>query len=101
MKKKITPISPITFPNPVNIAPIKLYEATPGDTYFWLSSELANDETSSDEEMIKFFMSEGGLTEKQARGAVAERRKFEGFDMSYHDGAKILEGLGIENKKLI
>lgn len=99
--KKITPIKPITFPHTVKIAPIKLYEAIPGDMYFWLSSSLANDENTSDEEMIEHFQKEGGLTERQARGAVAKRKDFEGFSMSYHDGAKILEALEIENKRLI
>lgn len=39
----------------------------------WIIDQLTNDEVSTDEEMIKWFMSEGGLTKKEATKWVSLR----------------------------
>jgi hypothetical protein len=42
-------------------------------TLKWIKSTLANDEYSSDEEMVAYFMQEGSITEEEARNWVAKR----------------------------
>lgn len=39
----------------------------------WVDAVLANDEVSSDEELVQYFMVEGTMTEANARAAVALR----------------------------
>jgi pyrroloquinoline quinone (PQQ) biosynthesis protein C len=39
----------------------------------WIKAVLSNDEYSSNEELVKYFMDEGKLTEKQAKKWVAKR----------------------------
>jgi hypothetical protein len=42
-------------------------------TIAWIKSTLANDEYSSDEEIITYFMEEGQMSEEEARSWVAKR----------------------------
>jgi polyhydroxyalkanoate synthesis regulator phasin len=45
---------------------------------YWIKATLTNDETSSDEELIKYFMEEGKMTEKEAKKWVAKRSNYMG-----------------------
>jgi hypothetical protein len=42
-------------------------------TIFWIKQTLANDENSSDEEMLEYFVKEGGLSQHEATRWVALR----------------------------
>lgn len=42
-------------------------------TIFWIESVLSNDEVSSDQELVQYFMEEGGLTQQEACLCVAKR----------------------------
>lgn len=46
------------------------------NTERWIKAVLANDEASSDEELVKLFMEEGGLTEEEARAWIAKRQEY-------------------------
>ena len=96
--KRINPIKVVTIP-PLIIAPV--YKATPGDMYFWISSILTNDEYSTDQELVEHLITEGGLPAEQARAAVSHRAAFMAPPWDYEAGARILERIGIRNKKLI
>jgi pyrroloquinoline quinone (PQQ) biosynthesis protein C len=39
----------------------------------WIKSVLSNDEDSSDEELVAYFMQEGGLTKEEAVAWVTKR----------------------------
>lgn len=43
---------------------------------YWIKSVLSNDENSTDEELIQWFIKEGKLTEKQAKEWVAKREYY-------------------------
>ena len=45
-------------------------------TKFWIKQCLANDETSSDEELVEYFMEEGGLSRVEAAQWVALRPEY-------------------------
>lgn len=45
-------------------------------TIVWIKSILANDEVSSDEELVEHFIKEGGLTKKEATRWVAIRPQY-------------------------
>jgi hypothetical protein len=45
-------------------------------TKFWLKQTLANDEASSDEELLEFFVKEGGLTREEAARWIALRPEY-------------------------
>jgi hypothetical protein len=40
---------------------------------FWIETVLSNDEVSSDQELVQYFMEEGGLTQREACHWVAKR----------------------------
>lgn len=42
----------------------------------WIKATLANDENSSDEELISYFMKEGGLSREEAQKWVSQRTKY-------------------------
>lgn len=42
----------------------------------WIRSVLSNDEYSSDEELVKYFIEEGKMSEKEAKGYVAKRNYY-------------------------
>ncbi len=44
----------------------------------WIEQTLANDESSTDEELVEYFRETGGLTEEEARGEVARRDDVQG-----------------------
>ena len=44
----------------------------------WIESILTNDEYATDEELVEHFMSEGGLSEKEAQKWVSLRDKYLG-----------------------
>ena len=46
----------------------------------WVRDTLCNDEYSSDEEMVHYFMAEGQVSEAQARAWVAERAYYGGIE---------------------
>lgn len=39
----------------------------------WIKSVLSNDEYSSDEELVTYFMQEGNLTEDEAKAWISKR----------------------------
>lgn len=39
----------------------------------WIKATLSNDEYSTDEEMVEYFMTEGKLTKEEAQKWVAQR----------------------------
>ena len=41
----------------------------------WINAILANDETSTDEELLEHFVNEGGLTCTEAEHFVAQRNR--------------------------
>lgn len=45
----------------------------------WVLDTLVNDEVSTDEEMVAYFMQEGSVSEEQARAWVAERAYYGGI----------------------
>jgi hypothetical protein len=45
-------------------------------TKFWMKQCLANDEYSSDEELLEFFLKEGGLSRDEAASWVALRHEY-------------------------
>ena len=45
----------------------------------WVRDSLCNDEYSSDEELVQYFMAEGKVSEAQARAWVAERAYYGGI----------------------
>ena len=109
MKRKISPLHIVT-PAPGNmgrvISPLHIFIATPGDLYFALSSSLANDDNSSNDELIADYTANLGLTPGQAKEIVARRIDFEMVDLSspdagYDKGCRILATAGIKNRKLI
>ena len=53
-------------------------------TLKWIKSTLANDENSSDEEIVTFFMEEGKMSEEEARAWVA-KRTFYSMNIVMHD----------------
>ena len=44
----------------------------------WIESVLTNDEYATDEELVEHFISEGGLSEKEAQKWVSLRDKYLG-----------------------
>ena len=46
------------------------------DRVRWIEAVLSNDENSTDEAMVKYFMVEGGLSERTARRWVARRGEY-------------------------
>ena len=108
MSKKISPLHIFTpAPGPKRVvSPLHIFEATPGDLYFALSSSLANDDNSSNDELIADYTANLGLTPTQAKEIVARRIDFERVDLSspdggYNAGCQILKKAGIKNRKLI
>ena len=53
-------------------------------TLKWIKSTLANDENSSDEEIVTLFMEEGQMSEEEARAWVA-KRTFYSMNIVMHD----------------
>ena len=53
-------------------------------TLKWIKSTLANDENSSDEEIVTFFMEEGQMSEEEARAWVS-KRTFYSMNIVMHD----------------
>jgi hypothetical protein len=45
-------------------------------TKHWIKATLSNDETSSDEELLQYFVKEGGLTPEEAGRWVALRDRY-------------------------
>ncbi len=43
------------------------------DQEHWIQAVLSNDEYSSDEEIVTYFIQEGGLAEQEARAWVQKR----------------------------
>ena len=53
---------------------------------YWIKSVLSNDEDSSDEELVAYFMKEGPMSEEEARQWVA-KRKFYLNNIVFNDGS--------------
>ena len=45
-------------------------------TKYWIKAVLANDENASDQEILEYFVKEGGLTSKEAAKWVALRDRY-------------------------
>jgi hypothetical protein len=44
----------------------------------WITAELTNNEVATDEELVAYFMREGGLSEEEAREWVRKRSEYLG-----------------------
>src|SRR5258708_889690 len=59
--------------NRLFVVPIGSTSLLPCLKEHWIQSVLSNDEYASDEELVDYFMHEGGLTSEEAQAWVAKR----------------------------
>lgn len=52
----------------------------------WIAAVLTNDETSTDADMVDYFMQEGGLSRLQAEQAVSHRGTYQAVGYSTYAG---------------
>ena len=53
--------------------PAECFTIADEEVYYWIASTLVNDEDSSDEALLKYFMLEGPMKKSEAQRAIAQR----------------------------
>lgn len=48
------------------------------DKLYWIEAVLTNDENATDEELVKYFIKEGSMSEAEAKEWVAKRSEYLG-----------------------